>query len=163
MVLPVIYPVRAGIPIVGDFWMPVGTTGIVFVAALSGTSSASGPTVFPVDAQAAAYLRAGSTLARWGMVNPQFFAFIRLAMGMSQADVATFLDIPLVDVQAYESGTLLIPRSIWVRLADEICLRDPRPGLAHLSLQPDLRPRQIRIHPDVPQQTEQPVVSPPSC
>lgn len=147
----VIYPVRAGIPIVGDFLMPVGTTGIKFVASLQGISSAAGPTVFAQADQDACYVRAASTLGRFGMVHSQFFQFIRLALQMTEADAATFLGVTVPDIQAWEVGTTPIPRDMWVTLVDEICRMDARPGLVNLALIQDLRPRLIRIQPDIPQ------------
>lgn len=150
----VIYPVRAGIPIVGDFLMPVGTTGIEFIAALQGISSASGPTIFAQDAMDASYVRAASTLGRFGMVYSQFFQFIRLALKFTELDAATFLGVTVLDIQSWEAGTVIIPWDMWIMLVDEVCRVDSRPGLDNLALIDDLRPRQIRIRPDIPQKNE---------
>lgn len=157
----VIYPVRAGIPIVGDFYMPVGTTGITFVAALQGISSAAGPTIFDPADQDACLIRAASTLSRWGIIDGQFFAFIRQALKMSQADAAAFIGVTVPDVQAWENGTVEIPRDMWIMLADEVCRVDSRPGLVELALAPDKRPRLIRIFPDIPQKSGQLPYTPP--
>jgi hypothetical protein len=158
----VIYPVRPGVYIVADFFMPVGTTGIIFVAALQGLSSAAGPTIFAQSDQDACYVRAGSTLARWGIIYGQFFAFIRQALKWTQADAAAFIGgVTVADIQAWEAGTTPIPRDSWIMLADEICRVDTRPGLEGLALSPDLRPRTIRIFPDIPQKSEQVPYSPP--
>jgi len=142
--------------------MPVGTTDIKFVASLQGISSAAGPTVFAQADRDACYVRAGSTLGRFGMIHNQFFQFIRLALQMTEADAATFLGVTVPDIQAWESGTTLIPRDMWVTLVDAICRMDARPGMVNLALIQDLRPRLIRIRPDIPQSSDfQP--STPSC
>jgi hypothetical protein len=159
----VIYPVRAGIPVIADFLMPVGTTGISFVAQLQGISSAAGPSDFPQVARDASYLRAATTLGRWGIPNGQFFKFIREAIKQTQADTAAFLGVTVPEIQAWENGTVEIPRIMWSLLVDEACRLDhPRPGLDELRIAPDLRPRQIRIHPDIPQVSEQ-VYEPSPC
>ena len=147
----VIYPVRAGIPVVSDFYMEVGTTGLRFVAALQGVSTASGPTDFPSEATDAAYLRAGSTLARMGMVNGITFAFMRQAIKMSESDAATLLGVLVTDIQAWEAGITPIPMLMWKLLADEVCLRDSRPMASDLAITGDMRARTIRITPDIPQ------------
>ncbi len=141
--------------------MPVGTTGIKFVASLQGVSSAAGPTVFAQADRDACYVRAASTLGRFGMIHNQFFQFIRLALQMTEADAATFLGVTVPDIQAWEAGSASIPRDMWVTLVDEVCRVDARPGLVNLAPIQDLRPRLIRIHPDIPQVSEpQPT---PSC
>lgn len=151
----VIYPVRPGMYIVADFYMPVGTTGITFVAALQGLSTAAGPTIFAQSDQDACLVRAASTLARWGIIEGQFFAFIRQALKMSQADAAAFIGgVTVGDIQAWEADTIEIPRDMWVILADEVCRVDSRPGLVDLALNPDRRPRVIRIFPDIPQKSD---------
>jgi len=151
----VIYPVRPGMYIVADFYMPVGTTGITFVAALQGLSTAAGPTIFAATDQDAALVRAASTLARWGIIDGQFFAFIRGALKMSQADAAAFIGgVTVADVQAWEAGTVPIPRDNWIMLADEVCRVDARPGLENLALAPDRRARLIRVFPDIPQRSD---------
>lgn len=157
----VIYPVRPGMFIVADFYMPVGTTGITFVAALQGLSSAAGPTIFAQTDQDAALVRAASTLSHWGIIDGQFFAFIRQALKMSQADAAAFIGVTVPSVQAWEAGTTDIPRDMWIMLADEIGRVDSRPGLVDLALTPDKRARLIRIFPDVPQKSDQVPFSPP--
>ena len=159
----VIYPVRAGIPIVGDFLMPVGSTGIVFVAALQGVSQAAGPTLFPQSSMDASYIRAASTLSRWGIISGVFFQFIRLALKMSEADVAVFLGTSVPQIQAWESGVEEIPRGPWIMLADEINRVDVRSTQEYLAPVPDRRPRQIRIFPDIPQVTEQVGYVAPPC
>jgi transcriptional regulator with XRE-family HTH domain len=90
------------------------------------------------------------------MINGQFFAFIRQAIKQTQLDTATFLGVTVPEIQAWETGLVEIPRIMWTLLVDEACRIDhPRPGLDELSLAADLRPRQIRIHPDIPQVSEQ--------
>jgi hypothetical protein len=160
----VIYPVRAGIPVIADFVMPVGTTGISFVAQLQGISSAAGPSDFPQASRDASYLRAATTLGRWGIPNGQFFAFIREAIKQTQADCAAFLGVTVPEVQAWEAGTVEVPRIMWSSLVDEACRIDhPRPALDDLRIAPDTRPRQIRIQPDIPQVTEQIENQSPPC
>ena len=134
--------------------MPVGTTGIVFVALLQGISSAAGPTDFPQADMDASYVRAASTLGRFGMVYGQFFQFIRLALKFTEADAAAFLGVTVPDIQAWEAGTSIIPWDMWIMLVDEVCRVDSRPGLENLALIDDRRPRVIRIRPDIPQKNE---------
>ena len=134
-----------------DFPMPVGSTGLVFVAALQGTATLAGPPDFPQLAQDAAYLRAATTLARMGIVSGATFAFIRQAIGYTQAEAATFLEVTESDVANWETGITPVPVENWRDLAAEACRLDSRPPLQHLALFTAIPARTIRITVDIPQ------------
>ena len=133
-----------------DIQMPVGTTGIVFVAAVQGTLQSWGPT-FTDIVRNAAYLRAASTLAGMGIATGETMQFLRTAINLSQADLAVKLGEDVPTIQAWESNQSPMLISAWTYLADMICKLDGRSALMDLSLNPDLRPRVIRIHVTVPQ------------
>lgn len=138
-----------------DFEMPVGQTGIIFVAALEATMMSWGP-VFSTIATQAAYRRAASTLAHTGLVSGATFEFMRHGADMSVAGVASFLGVPTTTIEAWETGTLVVPTNQWYLLADKICALDGREFCPYLTLPcPDFRPRRIRVYPDIPRQSTQ--------
>jgi hypothetical protein len=136
-----------------EYIIPVGSTGITFVAYIAGLLQPWGP-VFQPAAMYLANLRAGSTLAQWGLISGDIFAFLRSSINLDQAAVATFLGVPITTVEEWEADEVPVPRLMWQAVAARVCKTDQR------SLPPDLqlampnngafRPRQIRIFPNVP-------------
>lgn len=146
-----------------DYYMPVGSTGFRFVAALQAQLRAWGP-VFSTVATQAAYLRAGSTLAHMALVSGQTFQFLRLSVAYTQAQVASFLGVTLPEVQAWESDTTPVPTNLWYELAAEVCRVDRRQFTPYMTLPSvDLRPRVVRVFPDIPYPSTSPSVSPCPC
>lgn len=136
-----------------DFRIPVGSTGIVFVAALQGLLTAQGP-VFAQATQQAAFRRAGSTLAQWGIVSAPTFAFLAQAANLSATDLATRYGVSTPTVQDWLSGQTPVPVSVWQCLATLVCFIDGRNFLPGLAVSPtSLQPRVIRIFPSVPMPT----------
>lgn len=133
-----------------DFEMPVGNTGIIFVAALEARMASWGP-VFSTVATLAAYRRAASTLAQMALVAGSTFEFMRLAVPYSQSEAAAFLGVSQADVSGWEAGGSVIPTNLWYLLADKICDIDGREFCPFPTL-PDLsfRPRRVRVYPDIP-------------
>lgn len=135
-----------------DFYMPVGTTGIQFVAALEAVMRSWGP-VFALPATKAAYRRAGSSLAHMALVDGQTFRFMRVAAEMTPLDAAAFLDVPVGTILAWEDDVEPIPTEQWYRMGERICQLDGRQFTPYLTLPTvDLRPRIIRVRPDVPRE-----------
>ncbi len=134
-----------------DFQMPVGNTGIIFVAGLTGFRESDGSALFIPGAVAAAFRRAASTLAHMALVSGQTFQFLRLAQNMTTAQAAALCGVPESEVTDWEDGTTPVPPSCWQTLADAAAAADQRQGIMWTALpNVDLRPRTIRIFPDVP-------------
>lgn len=146
-----------------DYYMPVGNTGFRFVAALEAQLRAWGP-VFSTIATQAAYRRAGSTLAHMALVAGSTFEFLRVSIEYTQADAAAFLGVTVPDVQSWESGVVPVPTSLWYEFATEVCRVDSRQFTPYLTLpHVDLRPRIIRVFPDIPRQSTGSSVLPCPC
>lgn len=147
-----------------DFSMPVGNTGIVFVAALQGILYAWGPQ-FSDLAKQAAYRRAASTLAQWGIVSNDTFAFIALGVPMDAQGIATRYGVPLATAQGWLNGTIPVPAQVWQCFAHLVCATDQRnflPNPPSPVPPPSLRPRTIRVFPNVPTPSmPQPPAAPP--
>lgn len=146
-----------------DYLIPVGSTGIRFVAAIAGLLQSWGP-VFQPAAMQLADLRAASTLCQWGLISGDIFAFERSSIQLSQQDVATLLNVPLVTVEEWESDEVPVPRLMWQEIAARVCKTDQRslpPELQVVFPSPSFRPRLVRIFPNVPQ-PPQPQL-PPEC
>lgn len=134
-----------------DFSMPVGNTGIVFVAGLTGFRESDGSAQFIPGATAAAYRRAASTLAHMALVNGQTFQFLRLAQNLSTAQAATLCGVTESEITDWEDGTTPVPPSSWQTMADSAAKADQRAGIMWTALpNVDLRPRKIRVFPDIP-------------
>ncbi len=137
-----------------DFSMPVGNTGIVFVAGLTGFRESDGSAQFIPGATAAAYRRAASTLGHMALVNGQTFQFIRLALNMSTSQAATLCGVQESEITDWEDGSTPVPATSWQVMADAAAAADQRQGIMWTALPTvDLRPRTIRIFPDVPMPT----------
>jgi hypothetical protein len=141
-----------------DFSMPVGQTGLVFVAGLTGWRESNGTALFVPGAIEAAYRRAASTLAFMALVHGQTFMFLRLAQNMSTVQAAALCGVSPSEVSDWEDGTLPVPVSCWQSMADSACKADMRAGITVTPLPYiDMRPRNIRVYPDVPGQPQPPV------
>ena len=146
-----------------DYYLPVGDTGFQFVAALQAELRSWGP-VFTTVATQAAYRRAGSTLAHMALVSGQTFLFLRLAVAYTQAQVATLLGVTVPEVQAWESGAVPIPTNLWYEMGAEVCRVDRRQFTPYPTLPGiDLRPRVVRVFPDIPLPSMPPSVDPCAC
>jgi len=143
------YPEQIGKVGLFDYLMPVGTTGIVFVAAIEGRLYKWGP-LFEEPAKKLADLRAASTLVQMGLIRGETFAFLRNALRLSQGDIATMYDVDLATVQAWEMNLIDIPISIWGDISCRIANEDDRGALTQYALTPDFRPRKIRVFPSIP-------------
>jgi len=145
-----------------DFLMDVGSTGIRFVAALPGLLRTWGPE-FTLAAQQAAYLRAASTIAQWGVVSGDTFGFLAQGAGLSDADLALRYNVSLATVQGWIANTIPVPPSVWRCLASLVGSLDGR-AISDFALSPSsLRPRLIRIFPNAPMPSAPPQNTPPAC
>jgi len=143
-----------------DFAMPVGGTGVVFVAGLTGVLREWGP-VFTAIAMQAAYRRAGSTLAQWGVVNAETFGFLAQAAELTPNDLATRYGVSLPTVQGWLDGSIPVPSAVWRCLAALVCFLDGR-NLSDVAIPPgSMVPRVIRVVPNIP--TPSMVPSSPGC
>lgn len=133
-----------------DYEVPVGNTGIIFVATLSGGMTPDGVALLEPIQIEWAYHRAASQLAFMGLINGDTFAFLRSSIPMTVADVATLVGYPIGDVQDWEAGVEPVPVPAWQIVADKCCQIDYRPWVTQIPVAPDFRPRRIRIHPDIP-------------
>ncbi len=144
-----------------DFMMPVGQTGIMFVAGLSGVLTAHGP-VFDPLAIAWAYRRAASQIAYMALIDGQTFAFMREAIPLTQAAAAALLGVDFSDLVSWEDRTVPTPPLVWLNLAKEVCVLDHRGPPTTLPFgKPDLRARTIRVFPDIPGVSQQ--IGPSRC
>ena len=130
-----------------DYTVSVPNNGITFVAAIGGILQSWGP-VWPQAAIDSANRRAASTLAHMGLISGDTFTFFRTSLKLTQAQVATQMNVPLLTEQAWEANTIPVPRIIWGILAEMVCQADQRYLPPELSVNPDFRPRLIRIFPN---------------
>lgn len=132
-----------------DYEIQVGRTGIIFVAALDGVYNPDDTATFePLHIEWARH-RAASQLACMGLVRGDTFQFLRESVPMSVADAAVLVGYTSGDVTAWEAGAT-VPVSAWQAMADYCCILDHRLGVTQMAVQPDFRPRRIRITPNVP-------------
>lgn len=147
------YPEMVGKAGLFDFLMPVGSTGIIFIAALPGILRVNAPE-FSDFAKLYAYRRAASTLMQMGLVNGDTLTFLRTAVPRTQQEQADKFNVPLATYQAWESGAVEVPRNNWGCLAAEIGVLDGRPLALDWALcPPNFRPRRIRVFPQIPGQS----------
>lgn len=143
------YPEQVGKVGLFDFLMPVGNTGIVFTAAVPGRLYKWGPT-FTDTVKAVSRLRAASTLAQMGLVNGATVAFLRVALQLTQAELATSLGVALADVQDWETNVSEIPRLMWDEISRRVGVADGRPLPSVVACPQNFRPRKIRVFPNIP-------------
>ncbi len=149
--------------ICADYFMPIGNTGVGFVAKLDATIRTWGLEFAPKDIHQAE-IRAASTLAQTDLVRGQSFRFMRLAIPMTEAEVAVLIGTSVPEVQAWEAETVVLPNSAWVTLAHYVADLDGRDPWTALPASPrdNWQPRTIRVYPDFPQvSTQTPYV--PTC
>lgn len=164
VVLEATFPEVVGRPGLFDFYMNVGNTGIVFIAALPGFLREWGAE-FPQYAVDAAYRRAGSTLAQWGIVSGDTFGFLAQAAKLSVADLSARYGVPEVTLTAWINNQIPVEPSVWQCLAYLVCSLDGRNFLPNPPASvppPSLRPRQIRVFPTLPM-SSMPQSAPPGC
>ena len=154
------YPEQVGKVGLFDFLMPVGSTGIVFTAAVPGRLYVWGPT-FTAAVQAAAKLRAASTLAQMGLINGATFAFLRDALQLTQTELANELGVTVTEVQDWENDVVEIPRLMWDNVSRRVGTADGRALPSVVACPPNFRPRKIRVFPNIPMGA-QPSVNNPS-
>lgn len=149
VVLEADFPEQIGKLGLFDFLMVVGTTGICFTAAIPGVLRAT--TIdFAPDVQAAARLRAGSTLAQWGLANGDTLQFLRLAVPRTEQEQADDFGVSLGTLQAWEANTVEVPFHYWKNLATQVARLDGRLIPANGQLPSSFRGRKIRVFPNVP-------------
>lgn len=132
-----------------DYFMPIGTTGVRFVARLDAILRAWGPEFSASDMQRA-NLRAASTLAQTGMIRGQAFAFMRNGAQLTEAQAAALCGVDVPTLQAWEAETLSLPMTAWKTLAHYVTDLD---GRDHYMTTPPCPPenwqhRDIRVYPD---------------
>lgn len=132
-----------------DLYMPVGSTGLIFVAAVPGILRWDGPE-FTEVVQRAANLRAASTLVQMGLIRGESFAFLREALRLHLQDLADGLGTTAAKIVDWESNVAALPFNVWTWLAQQACIADGRAMPGHHALCPDWRPRVIRVFPNVP-------------
>ena len=134
-----------------DFSMPVGQTGLVFVAGLTGWRESNGTALFVPGAIEAAFRRAASTLAFMALVGGQTFQFMRYAQHMSVTQAASLCGVSPSEVTDWEAGRVPVPVTCWQSMADSAAHADMRAGISCTVPQGiDMRARTIRIYPDIP-------------
>jgi DNA-binding XRE family transcriptional regulator len=140
-------PVNAPKKVATDYFMYVGTTGIVFVTTLTGTVLPSG-VVFDPSHERNALWHAASDLADMGMIDGQTLRFIREAIPWTITETASFLGVSDATVMAWEANQEVIPREMWVAVAQVVrgLAQEQGPSGPLAPHPPDLRPRTIRIH-----------------
>jgi len=132
-----------------EYLMPVGSTGIIFIAEVPGRLEEWG-VYFSEPVKHISKLRAASTLAQMGIIRGELFAFLRESLRLTQADIATMDGVSLETVQGWEDNSIPIPIDAWGSLASQVCSRDGRIAPTEYSMTPDFRPRRIRVFPNIP-------------
>jgi len=132
----------------GDYYMPVGTTGIQFVACIPGYVREWG-IAFEGYAKTAAELRAASTMAHMGMVRGVTLRFMREGAHLTEAAAAAIIGCTTGDLSVWEAEIVDTPRLVWQHLAEYVAKLDGKIGLVEMHYpEPDYRPRVIRVVPD---------------
>lgn len=134
-----------------DYFMPIGTTGVRFVAKLPAILRAWGPE-FTASDMRQGELRAASTLAQTGMIRGQAFAFMRNGAQLTEAQAAALCGVDVPTLQAWEAETLTLPMTAWKTLAHYVTDLDSRDHyMTTPPCPPEMwRPRDIRVYPDFP-------------
>jgi len=133
-----------------DVYMPVGDTGIVFVANIPAIMTKKG-VKFRSRTYRAALLRAASTLAHWGMRDGAIIAFMRTAANLNQQVLAAQCGVSEAVVQDWETDVSEMPRLSFDTLAALVCTLDQRNyGQGFQLVPPDGDTRLYRIVPAIP-------------
>lgn len=143
--------------IYADFMMQIPGTQFYYVANIPAHQRAWGP-VFTEFHQLYSLRRAASTLAQEGLVSGGTFQFLREAVPWTQQEAADFVGVPLVLVQAWESGAIetIDPRTAWATLAVYVAQLDGRPIHQPFTvLCPSFKARVLRVYPEFPTPTTQ--------
>jgi hypothetical protein len=136
----------------GTFEMvvPVGNTGITFMARVPGIQTRTGVTFTP-RVNRAVLLRAASTLAHWGMRDGGIIAFMREALSMLPEDMGALCGVSEAVVAQWESDQVEMPRLMFDTLAEYVCRTDQRSyGQGFQLIPPDLKSRGYWIYPPIP-------------
>ena len=132
-----------------DLLMPVGSTGLVFTAAMPGILRTYGIDFTPA-VQRAAYLRAATTLIQMGLVRGESFKFLRTALGLTQLEVAAIYGVTDTVVDGWETNSVPIPYTVWSCFSSRVCAADGIPYPAQSAFGTSWRPRLIRVFPEAP-------------
>jgi hypothetical protein len=136
---------------IADYEMPVGTTGIKFVAALPCVLLDHGIPMFNEDLVIKTVWSAAARLADMGLIDGQTFQFMRMAVPFNPIECAAYLGEPggAATILAWEADTTPVPRSAWMSLAVRVREVAQEGGCVFEGLvnPPDLRKRVIRIYP----------------
>lgn len=134
-----------------DYTISVGRTGIRFVTALNGYLTDSGSAVIaPLEIEWANH-RAASQLAFMGLIRGDVFGFMRNSVPMSVTDAAILTGYTADDVNAWEAQDIPLPAGVWEAMSDYCCTLDNRGAPHAAQIEPNFRPRLIRIVTNVPQ------------
>lgn len=146
-----------------DYRMPIGNTGVGFVAQLPAILRIWGPEFTPSDMHQAE-LRAGATLAQTALIRGQSLRFLRLAIPWDEPTTATFLGVTVPELQGFEAETLAMPRDVWIDLADYVAHLDGHFSYTFPPPNPEelWQPRFIRVYPDFPMKSNN-MPDPPGC
>lgn len=147
------YPEASGKLGLFDLIMPVGGTGLQFVAAMPGILRPWG-VEFSAPVRQRAYLKAASTLVQMGLIGGESFAFLRSALELSQADVAALYGVTEPTVVGWEDNSIPIPINVWQCFSYRVCLADGV-ALPNAAFGTSFRPRLIRVFPNPPMVSQQ--------
>lgn len=133
-----------------DMYLPVGETGIVFVAFVPGVDTKRG--IRHVSrVRRAVMLRAASTLAHWGVQNGDVIEFMREAAYLDRQVLAAMLGISEAQVERFETDVEEMPRLMFEALSVYVTGLDQRgPGTGFVLHPPEDRYRPVRIWPSIP-------------
>lgn len=136
--------------------MPIGTTGIQFVALLPAILRPWGPE-FSAANRHQAELRAATTLAQMMLIRGQSFRFMRMAIPMTEAELSVLLQVTVPEIQAWEAETVELPRGMWLALASYVAKLEGRDHYDNPPPNPaeTWRKRVIRVYPDFPVKSTQ--------
>jgi hypothetical protein len=143
------FPEKAGRVGLFDIQMPVGDTGLIFIAAVPGRLYPWGVDFSPRVTHAS-YLRAACNLIQIGLRRGESFAFLRTALEMSQADVAAIYGVTTSEVMEWEDNTIPVPVHVWNCYSFRVMLADGMILPSNPAVCPSVRPRVIRVFPNVP-------------
>lgn len=133
-----------------DIQMPLGNTGILFVAAVSGVLMPLGVIFTPLVTYRS-YLAASTAIIRMGLIRGESFEFLRTTLSLSQSDIAVLYGVDQAAVVAWEANVVPVPWSVWSCLSYRVALADGVALPSHGTIDPpSWRPRLIRVFPNIP-------------